>query len=126
MIKLTRFKYNNNFTLGILDVKGDKFLTLENPYKNNEINKSCIPTGLYCIFKRFSPSKQYNVIEIEDVIDRTYIQFHIGNTSEDSKGCILVGNSIDIKKGFLGNSTDAFNKFIELAEDEQILMIESH
>lgn len=68
--------------------------TLELPDLNNAKNISCIPDGVYEAKKRFSPSKQYEVVEYINVPNRTYIQIHKGNFTRQLLGCQAVGDSI--------------------------------
>jgi hypothetical protein len=71
-------------------------VTLENPWKGNTPYISCIPTGIYKC-KPYTSDKHRDVYEIEEVPARSVILFHIGNTEDDTQGCILPG----MKYGFL-------------------------
>lgn len=66
-------------------------LTLEEPYRLNQKDVSCIPAGKYSWFKRLSPKRGYEVIELKDVPGRTNVQIHVGNFLKDTEGCVLVG-----------------------------------
>jgi len=51
------------------------------------------------------------MIHIENVPDFTYILYHIGNSDDDTAGCILPGDRArnnKIKTGFVGNSKNAY------------------
>ena len=52
------------------------------------------------------------MLHIINVPNFEYILIHIGNTDEDTAGCLLVGNSqgsnLIQKEGFVGSSTDAY------------------
>ena len=52
------------------------------------------------------------MLHIINVLNFEYILIHIGNTDEDTAGCLLVGNSQESnlvkKNGFVGNSTNAY------------------
>jgi hypothetical protein len=76
------------------------FVTLEDAWKDNAKQVSCIPTGTYKIVRHKSPrfGKTYKVL---DVPDRSEILIHAGNTHEDTQGCILVG----LMFGVLGAQT---------------------
>lgn len=91
---LTR-EYRLHCTLGSLDIDGLQIKTLERPWLNNEVNRSCIPTGTYqCDWMESSGSGKYKrVWHLQDVESRTEILFHAGNLVLDSIGCILVGMS---------------------------------
>lgn len=118
-IETTRY---NDCTLGRLTVEGNEFqcFTMELPDNGNRVNVSCIPAGVYQAFKRYSPSKDCEVIQLLDVPNRTYIQIHVGNYLHQIKGCILVGLGNKLKKGqpMITDSSYAFNKLMGLCPDE--------
>lgn len=96
-ITLTR-KYYDKFTTGMLTLQGSSevLYTLELPYRNNEVNISCIPEGEYFITPYFSQlhSKCFKVYQNEEgreVNGRSGILIHKGNSIIETKGCILVG-----------------------------------
>ena len=51
----------------------------------------CIPTGRYPLVVSYSPRFKCELPLVSSVKGRTGIRIHSGNTSKDSKGCILVG-----------------------------------
>lgn len=51
---------------------------------------ACIPTGRYPLAVSYSP-KFHSLLPLLSVKGRFGIRIHSGNTSKDSKGCILVG-----------------------------------
>lgn len=67
-------------------------VTLENEWKGNARNISCIPDGRYRVVKH-NGAKYRDVWRLEDVPGRTAILIHAGNTVKDTEGCILVGRS---------------------------------
>jgi hypothetical protein len=88
---LTRYKENSEGTFGYLDIKkGDPLATFELPWRDNARDISCIPAGKYSCFVGVSYSKG-RCIHIKSVENRTNILIHVGNTSKDTQGCILVG-----------------------------------
>ena len=93
---LIRDTFTKESTIGRLFINGESFCdTLENPYINNERNISCIPEGQYKVrlrLPRESATRDYLHLLVQDVPNRSYILFHIGNTAKDTSGCILVGN----------------------------------
>lgn len=95
-LTLTRTKRNKIVTLGELrDAKGELVCyTLENPWKDNKPNVSCIPEGSYDV-KPYTSGKFPATVEVKRVFQRTHILFHAGNTTKDTKGCILVGSAVD-------------------------------
>jgi hypothetical protein len=82
-------------TIGNLYLDGEWLCdTLENPYKDNQRNISCIPEGQYKVrlrLPRESATRDYIHLLVKDVKDRDYILFHIGNSAKDTRGCVLVG-----------------------------------
>lgn len=113
-ITLTRFRYNDKETLGILEVGGEKLYTLELPFKSNEQNVSCIPEGFYEFIPHgwdTAKKKFPKVWEIEEVQGRTDILFHAGNRTEDTEGCILLGMGIHSSNGdsYISDSRKAVN-----------------
>lgn len=80
--------------LGMMQVPGLNYplYTLEEPWKENQRNISCIPTGVY----RCTPhngTRFKDVWRLESVPGRSAILIHAGNTTKDIEGCILVGMS---------------------------------
>ena len=92
---LIRDTFTNKSTLGELFLNGERMCdTLENPWKDNIRNISCIPEGEYDVrlrYPRESGTRDYLHLLIKGVPDRTYILVHIGNKPSDTSGCILVG-----------------------------------
>ena len=93
---LIRDTFTKESTIGKLFINGENFCdTLENPYINNERNISCIPEGQYKVrlrLARESATRDYLHLLVQDVPNRDWILFHIGNTAKDTSGCIIVGN----------------------------------
>ena len=68
--------------------------TLENPWKDNQRNISCIPEGEYKVrlrLARESATRDYLHLLVQDVPDRKWVLVHRGNYAKDTRGCILVG-----------------------------------
>lgn len=65
-------------------------VTLELPWFNNQRNISCIPGGVYMVYKNVN-SDGKAVYKFEYVIERTYIQIHSANFLRQLLGCIAVG-----------------------------------
>jgi len=80
--------------------------TLELPYLDNQRSISCIPEGQYKVRLRTaeeSATRDYLHLLVQDVPNRDYILFHIGNSAKDTRGCVLVG--IGTEQDFVKNST---------------------
>ena len=94
-------------TIGNLYLDGEWLCdTLELPYIDNQRSISCIPEGQYKVrlrTARESATRDYLHLLVEDVPNRDYILFHIGNSAKDTRGCVLVG--IGREQDFVKNST---------------------
>ena len=94
---LIREVFTEESTAGTLYLNGERVAdTLENPYLDNQRNISSIPSGQYKVrlrLARESATRDYLHLLVQEVKDRSYILFHIGNTAKDTRGCILVGLS---------------------------------
>ena len=92
---LIRDTYTKKSTMGQLFLNGELFCdTLENAWKDNQRNISCIPAGTYKV--RLRPARQsatrdYLHLLVQDVPNRDWILVHRGNSAKDTSGCILVG-----------------------------------
>ena len=131
-VNISRF-YTNRYTatLGLLKIAGVSHLpifTLENPWRDNKVNVSCIPEGEYeC--KPFSGYKYEDVYQVMNVPDRTHILFHVGNDPYDTRGCILIGLSVDVGKPLpmIGYSKKAMTLFHEkIGNNNFSLSIKNH
>lgn len=87
---LKRFDHADKQTLGLLNINGNQFYTLELGWHDNEKRISCIPEGKYEVIKRHS-EKYGDHFHVLNVPNRDYILIHHGNYYTDILGCILVG-----------------------------------
>lgn len=113
-LTLKRVATNEDGTFGVLIDELVPFaLTLELPWKNNEQNVSCIPSGLYICSKIVSP-KFGVTYTITEVPDRTNILFHKGNIDVDTQGCVIVGEQFEYLKYKVAvlNSKKGFDEFM--------------
>lgn len=91
-LKIKRFAYAPQGTFGELIMPdGQRLYSVEQPWRQNERNISCIPEGKYLCVPREFFSGGYDAIHITNVPDRTHILFHRGNNQADVAGCIAVG-----------------------------------
>lgn len=103
-INLHRFSNGNLGNVGLMVLDGRVIChTLELPWKGNMKNVSCIPPGTYTVEKYVS-SRFGRCFSLPFVSGRSGILIHAGNTVQDTKGCILVGEASDLFKGTVGNS----------------------
>lgn len=110
-------------TFGCLlkDAGGYPFaLTLERPWRANrpsigDLPGSCIPPGEYrCMRCRASPDYNFrdsprfgDTFQVFNVPGRSQILFHKGNLEDDTRGCILVGESFNYVAGRPGITASA-------------------
>ena len=112
---LIRDTFSKESTIGELFINGERICdTLENPWQDNQRNISCIPEGEYPVrlrLARESASRDYLHLLVQDVPNRDYILFHIGNKSSDTRGCILVG--LGSQQNVVNNSVLAMDLLIK-------------
>ncbi len=116
-LAVTRFFANQDKTLGTLQIiDGAETLvtlkTVELPWLNNEIGKSCIPEGTYTARVHQSPKFGWS-LWLHNVRGRSQILVHAANYVRQLKGCIAPGlfhKDID-KDGIIDvtNSKDAMD-----------------
>ena len=104
MITIKRIVSNDKYTLGALSVDNDPICwTLEEPYKNNHPNISCIPVGTYKAVRNCSKKfgECFRVYDLagREPANRIGILIHSGNTTEDTSGCILLGLELGMLSG---------------------------
>lgn len=91
MIEIRRIETKHDATVGVLTVDGEIMgYTLELPWRGNQRNVSCIPAGEY-VCRRVDSPRYGSTYEVCDVPGRSHILVHLGNTVNDTQGCILVG-----------------------------------
>ncbi len=96
---LDRLETSMDGTIGVLRIDGRVHgFTLEPPDRGNAPDISCIPPGRYSCRRVISPAKG-EVFEVEHVPGRTHILIHVGNTSTDTLGCILLGARVGYLQG---------------------------
>ena len=132
-IIIIRLTDSGKQTIGIGHiVDGEKLLytfrTLELPWKDNANNISCIPVGEYDAFKRVSPGRGTEVVELKDVPNRRHIQIHTGNYNTDILGCILVGTAFfDINNDGrmdITSSGTTLNNMLSIVKEFWLLIID--
>ncbi|MCD6197493.1 MAG: hypothetical protein J7K15_02830 [Deltaproteobacteria bacterium] len=103
LVEIIRLQsYVPDGTFGVIRINGEfTCLSLEPPWRNNQINVSCIPEGQY-LAERFDSPKFGETFRFIDVSPRSDIEFHIGNTIKDTHGCPLLGSYIATFDGHKG------------------------
>lgn len=130
-LRLVRVTEHNNATMGVLCIDGSpEVVTLEDAWRDNEKQISCIPVGRYKLKLHRSPRFGLTYI-VQDVPERSQILIHAGNTHKDTHGCILVG----LQFGKSGSesailaSRSAFLKFMELmgnTPEAELIVIDAY
>ena len=112
---LIRDTFSKESTIGELFINGERICdTLENPWKDNQRNISCIPEGEYPVrlrLARESASRDYLHLLIQDVPNREWVLVHIGNFPSQTKGCVLVG--LGTQQNVVNNSRLAMDLLIK-------------
>ncbi len=94
-LRLVRVSETTTATFGVLTQAGEAFaVTMEPPWKDNAPNVSCIPPSIYICAATNSPKFGYT-FEIVGVHGRSAILFHCGNSAENTRGCVLVGEQFE-------------------------------
>ena len=118
ILYLIRVGQSARGTFGVLRFGAVPFvLTLERPWQDNEPNLSCIPPGRYRCGRVRSP-KFGETFEVQNVPNRSHVLFHRGNTTDDTQGCILVGEEFSgtWEKPMIVSSQRGFLELMTLLE----------
>ena len=128
-----RSEFGPTYVLGDLSVNGMRIgQTLEYPWRGNakwnrEMSKgatfrhtSCVREGIYSALLRGDHRSSAGGVqwrlELQNVANRSAIEFHVGNTLiHDSEGCILCGDTVIHPNGVeprLAGSRNAVDHFV--------------
>ena len=127
IIDLIRTQFGSDATNGMIFLDGVfECFSLEDEYREQKIKgETCIPEGSYEVVlrkeggfhERYSSRYSFHkgMLWVKSVPNFEWILFHLGNTDENTAGCILVGDTqqdLDVSKdGFIGSSGNAYKKF---------------
>lgn len=124
-LTLRRVSLHPERTYGVL-IREDAVpfaLTLEREADDNRASEpgrpgACIPAGTY-VCKRVRSPRFGDTFEVRNVPGRSHILFHKGNIEDDSRGCILVGESFNpvLGKDGIVASAQGFSQFLALNAD---------
>jgi len=117
LINLVRSHATPSWTLGQIYVGGEFFCyTLEDVVRPDGEEKvygqTAIPEGLYEVRVTWSPRFKTNLPLLIDVPGYSGVRIHAGNSTDDTEGCILVGESWDISTGKLARSRAALDRLL--------------
>ena len=126
-INLIRTQFGKDATNGLLFIdEVFECFTLEDQYQDKKVyGETCIPEGTYPVdfrkeggfHNRYKAKYDFHkgMLEIKDIPNFKWVLFHLGNTDENTAGCVLVGDTqqdLDVPKdGFIGSSGNAYKKF---------------
>lgn len=131
-ITVKRFLSNANETMGVMLIDGTPVCwTMEDEHRDKKVMaETRIPAGTYKIGLRLEgghhekygkkfPNLHKGMLELQNVPNFKFILIHIGNTDDDSAGCILVGNYPNPLGATLtvGDSTGAYLKIYKIIID---------
>ena len=129
-LMLVRDSFSSGSTAGVLFVDSRPFCNTLEPTvsigKKVTYGKGCcVPPGIYSIDFHYSPKFGKYMLTLCGVRGRSGILIHSGNTSNDTSGCILVGQRENIS--VLSNSRSTldklFNCCLEVISREPITII---
>jgi len=135
-LTLERYYSTSDFTIGRLFIDGEfECYTLEDEFRSKKVmSETRIPAGTYEIKLRLfgghheKYAKKFpfhkGMLWLQNVPNFKDILIHIGNTDEDTAGCILVGKTADLIKGFIGQSTVAYTELYHKVVNAEKLFIE--
>jgi hypothetical protein len=120
-IKVQRFLKSDDFTIGkaFIDESFECYI-LEDEFRSEKVmHETRIPSGTYEIklrefgghhdkYKLKFPEFHKGMLWLQGVPKFKDILIHIGNSDEDTSGCLLTGKTADLVKGWVGQSTQAY------------------
>ncbi len=106
-------------TVGIFKHEDFKRHSLELPWCGNKPNESCIPEGSYVVKRDKTGRHQW--YSVQDVKERTFIEFHPAWTVKDLLGCIGLGISLNSKFDPI-DPEQAMLDLLEYAGNEDFLL----
>lgn len=127
ILTLERFQHGHDATLGLLRVNGIfECFTVEDEHREEKVDgETRIPAGVYPITLRNEGGMTQRYAEkfpfhrgmlwLRDVPNFKYVYIHIGNTDDNTSGCILVNQgAMKVGDGGYGmSSTPAYTALYE-------------
>lgn len=110
MLTLIRIKDYDETVMGIMFDTDNKLGT----YYTLERKSKLIPVGQYNVELTYSPKfkKKLPLVHSKSVSERRGIRIHVGNTVNDTEGCILIGNISSLTDRRISESNIAVNQLV--------------
>ena len=128
-IRLQRLQSYDDYTLGAFYINGKLCcFTMEDEKRNVKVwGETRIPAGVYKLrlqtAGKMSPryaakfSFHKGMLHLMNVPNFEGVFIHIGNTDDDTAGCILLGLSHSVGSNLIGSSTKAYSEAYPLIAD---------
>lgn len=131
-ITVQRYSDNSESTTSLVYINNKFFCYgLEDEARTLKVfGETCIPVGTYKIGlrttgghnARYKDRFKFHVgmLHVLDVPNFKYILIHIGNSDDDTAGCLLLGDAVNnntINDGFISSSTQAYIRFYKYVID---------
>ena len=124
LITVNRFTSDDDATLSLITIDGvfECFGLEDEPRIDKVPNETRIPSGFYSVMiRKFGgfhgrytarfPDLHQGMLEVVGVEGFTDILIHVGNTDDDTAGCLLVGcNANTSQRVSLGSSVKAYKR----------------
>ena len=123
-LEVLRYNGETDYTDGLFRIDGDfECFTIEDEFQCKKVyGETRIPDGRYKVelrkeggfhnryLAKFGADFHKGMLWVRNVPGFEYILIHIGNTDDDTAGCLLLGERAEAYKGFIGGSTTAYKK----------------
>jgi len=101
-LNLSRRFEANGATLGILGGLSRTLYTLEEAWRENKREISCVPTGAYhCVAHGWEEEMEFKKLQTWQLLavpGRSDILIHTGNYTKNTEGCILAGMGLQVSQ----------------------------
>lgn len=131
-ITVNRVTSDNDSTISTIEIDGEfECFGLEDEYREGKIiGETRIPAGRYKIglrttggfharYSKLFPTFHRGMLQVMCVPNFEHVLIHIGNTDDDTSGCLLVGSGCDTRKGnmYVSTSSKAYKDLYEKVID---------
>jgi hypothetical protein len=126
--QLTRIHYLSTGIFGKIETPNVDFWTCEHAYSTyNDTWQPKVAPGIYKCVRHMPDRLPYVTFVLENVPDFrnqsvSGILIHIGNFNQDSIGCILIGEDLNINVPMITKSKQAFAQFMALQEQDEFTL----